>query len=296
MTIAVSVKVHDGLVIASDSALTMVRGGDKILTVYNHGNKIFNLHKDLPLAGMFWGVGNINHSSISTLTKDLRRRFAGEDSAHKDWHLNRDSFTIEAVAQKTRQFLYEELYQPFYENNPQKPDMGFMVGGYSANESLPEVWHINIINGECLKPELISGKEDVGIKWDGEPEALNRLLLGRPGSMLSALLDYDPNKTIAEVISLINHLDQYASASIYQAPMPIKDAIDLAEWLVHTSIMWSRFTPDPPTVGGPIEIAAITKHEGFKWIKRKYYFDRQLNPGGGGSYEAEGTIRIDSGA
>ena len=31
----------------------------------------------------------------------------------------------------------------------------------------------------------------------------------------------------------------------------------------------------------PIEIAAITKHEGFKWIMRKHYFDVRLNPADG---------------
>jgi hypothetical protein len=67
-------------------------------------------------------------------------------------------------------------------------------------------------------------------------------------------------------------------APIVFPPMPIQDAIDLAEFLVHASIMYSRFSPGAPVVGGPIEIAAITKHEGFKWIKRKYYYDRKLNP------------------
>lgn len=60
--------------------------------------------------------------------------------------------------------------------------------------------------------------------------------------------------------------------------MPIQDAIDLAEYLVNLTVMWSRFTPGAAVVGGPIEIAAITKHEGFKWIRRKFYFDKALNP------------------
>ena len=59
--------------------------------------------------------------------------------------------------------------------------------------------------------------------------------------------------------------------------MPIQDAIDLAEFLVELTIKWSRFTPGPPTVGGPIEIAAITRHEGFKWIRRKQYYSPELN-------------------
>lgn len=66
-------------------------------------------------------------------------------------------------------------------------------------------------------------------------------------------------------------------APLVFAPMPIQDTIDLAEWLVQTAIMYSRFSPGAPVVGGPIESAAITKHEGFKWIRRKHYFHRDFN-------------------
>ena len=33
----------------------------------------------------------------------------------------------------------------------------------------------------------------------------------------------------------------------------------------------------PETIGGPIELAAITKHEGFKWVARKHYYGEELN-------------------
>jgi hypothetical protein len=59
--------------------------------------------------------------------------------------------------------------------------------------------------------------------------------------------------------------------------MPIQDAIDLGRFLVHAAIMYSRFLPGAKIVGGPIEIAAITKHEQFKWISRKHYYDYSLN-------------------
>lgn len=68
------------------------------------------------------------------------------------------------------------------------------------------------------------------------------------------------------------------SMHLVAPPMPIQDAIDLAEFLVDLTINFSRFTPGAPTVGGPIEVAAITKHEGFKWIRRKYWYSREINP------------------
>jgi hypothetical protein len=66
-------------------------------------------------------------------------------------------------------------------------------------------------------------------------------------------------------------------ANIVFAPMPIQDVIDLARFLVHASIMFTRFSLGPNIVGGPIEVAAITKHENFKWISRKHYYDQTFN-------------------
>ena len=84
-----------------------------------------------------------------------------------------------------------------------------------------------------------------------------------------------PDDKMAESINKVRERTQIG---LLTDAMPIQDAIDLAEFLVHTAIMLSRFSPGPATVGGPIEIAVITKHEGFKWIKRKHYFDQKCNP------------------
>ncbi len=35
---------------------------------------------------------------------------------------------------------------------------------------------------------------------------------------------------------------------------------------------------DAETVGGPIDVAVISKGDGFIWIKRKHYFSPELNP------------------
>ena len=45
--------------------------------------------------------------------------------------------------------------------------------------------------------------------------------------------------------------------------------------------VWSIFKTygmtDAQVIGGSIDIAVITKHEGFKWIQRKHYYDKDLN-------------------
>lgn len=141
MTIAVCVKVNDGLVLAADSATTLYgrdqAGNSYIQNVYNNANKVFNLCKGLPVGAVTWGGGSIGAASIATLSKDLRRRFAGEDAAHLSWKLDSNSYTIQAVADQFRTFFYDEMYVPAFASWTEKPEIGFLVAGYSAGAGLP---------------------------------------------------------------------------------------------------------------------------------------------------------------
>ena len=61
--------------------------------------------------------------------------------------------------------------------------------------------------------------------------------------------------------------------------MPVQDAIELAElFLTETTKSFYRFLPGADIVGGDTDIAVVTRHEGFKWIKRKHYYPAELNP------------------
>lgn len=59
--------------------------------------------------------------------------------------------------------------------------------------------------------------------------------------------------------------------------MPIQDAIDVARFAVETAAKYAKYGMRAETIGGPIELAAITKHEGFKWVARKHYYTAELN-------------------
>ncbi len=74
MTVLVSVKINDGVVMAADSASSFASG-----MIYHHAQKIVNLRKGLPIGAMVTGAGGIGNESIDTLLKDLRRRFRWVD-------------------------------------------------------------------------------------------------------------------------------------------------------------------------------------------------------------------------
>ena len=56
-----------------------------------------------------------------------------------------------------------------------------------------------------------------------------------------------------------------------------EDIADLAENLIYMTSMKRHVTPFAETVGGPIDVAVISKGDGFIWIKRKHYFSVELN-------------------
>ncbi len=60
--------------------------------------------------------------------------------------------------------------------------------------------------------------------------------------------------------------------------MPKKELAMMAETLVNLTSFKRKITTEDETVGGPIDVALITKGDGFIWIKRKHYFSIDLNP------------------
>lgn len=53
---------------------------------------------------------------------------------------------------------------------------------------------------------------------------------------------------------------------------------NMAEALVNITSVKRKYSAEQETVAGPIDVAVISKHDGFIWVKRKHYFDPKLNP------------------
>ena len=80
-----------------------------------------------------------------------------------------------------------------------------------------------------------------------------------------ALLDFSHANNVRPIINIVGMLPKDVLA-------------EMAESLVNLTSFKRRVTPQAETVGGPIDVAVISRGDGFIWIKRKHYFDPQLNP------------------
>jgi len=69
------------------------------------------------------------------------------------------------------------------------------------------------------------------------------------------------------IIPLINAVSNLAK----------EDLSEMAESLIYLTYLKRRITFAEESVGGPVDVAVISKGDGFVWIKRKHYFRPELN-------------------
>ena len=102
-----------------------------------------------------------------------------------------------------------------------------------------------------------------------------------PEALLDALRNIDISNQATPFISFlneyiqINYIDKLLNTVAFLSK---EDLADMAESLVRMTCLKRHITTDEESVGGPVDVAVITKGDGFIWIKRKHYFDRELNP------------------
>jgi hypothetical protein len=283
MTVAVMVKVHDGLVLATDSAMTVELPNSQA-QVYNNADKIFNLHRELPVAAMTWGLGHAGSASVSTVAKDLRRRLMGQDKQHEDWKLEQDQYSIREVAERVSEIFHGRLRDVNAELQQLTPPeqlppncLGMLVAGYSTDMAQSEAWLL-LLDGLAQDPPApaeVAGQDAAGWLAYAQPRAASRLFNGCDTELSDALLAALPPQYHPAVTQV---LANQALKPVF-APMPFPDAIALAKFIVEVTAGWTHFLMGPDTVGGPIEVAGVNRHEGFKWIRRKHYYSPRLNQG-----------------
>lgn len=104
---------------------------------------------------------------------------------------------------------------------------------------------------------------------------LERQLSGRvpdPGSIISKQREAFVNRWFGEAITAHKQpLDSVVSM------LAVDEMANLAETLVTLEAVKEKVTRPTESIGGPVDVAAITKAEGLVWIKRKHFFDLALN-------------------
>ena len=124
---------------------------------------------------------------------------------------------------------------------------------------------MDIREGQFSGPTLLEHAGGAGATWNGQIEAITRLLVGF-SPLLPEILKQTFGQTDDQVRAVVQQWAGMLNPSLFQDSMPLQDAIDLATYLVDVSVKFSQYSPGASVVGGPIEVAAISRFEGFRWV------------------------------
>lgn len=151
--------------------------------------------------------------------------------------------TVERVATKVEEYFLTELNKEVgnLENIPERQfPIGFQLAGYDEQEiKIGKTFSIEIGRTSRVEPLHAKG---YGCSISGDQRVILKLW------------KEDPNIPLPMPPFPL---------------LPLQDAIDYALFLIDTTIKFQKFAPMTPTCGGNIDVAVITHHSGFQWIKKK---------------------------
>lgn len=263
MTIAISVKVSEGLVLAADSALTVegqiAKKGEPpragILQVYPHATKVTQIGS-WPVGAINWGTGLIGSRTIGSLVDEYSNVLP--DVQH---------VTVEQIAKEVYEFMTERCLGALKEAGGH---LGLQIAGFSPGAFFPEQYLL-VLPAEqgpdgqgisAVRPNGPDGSPDFGANWYGLTEAIIRLVKGFEPQAIQSLTKAGVSEQIAAKIR------QFEYPVVFEA-MPLQDAVDVAAWLADVVIGRFRFVVGTPRCVGPVDIATITRQNGFAWVQRK---------------------------
>jgi len=97
-----------------------------------------------------------------------------------------------------------------------------------------------------------------------------------PHSSLASIFDTCQRDFVQAWKQMSWHRNRLPLLGILQG-LGIGEMAHLATSLLELQSLKERVTSSSETVGGPIDVAVITKNEGLVWIHRKHFFDPHLN-------------------
>ena len=128
MTIAITIKINDGIVLAADSAAAVVNGEGYVNNVYYNANKIYRIRKNFRIGITSWGSGRLEGKSIENIINDFNRQI-NDDKLQID-HKNH---TVKQVTE----LLQSYICNAYYNNQTHHGDQifGCNIIGYDSDDT-----------------------------------------------------------------------------------------------------------------------------------------------------------------
>lgn len=273
MSLGIVFKGPEGIVLAAHSRATLTfpqtpQGGLPALppapitlipATFDNATKLLKVTGQDYVGAVTYGIGSIGltaprtaHSFLPEFEAELRTGGGGR-------------LPVADFAQRLGNFFMGQWTSNMqgYVGNEQ---MIFLVGGYDVDAPYGRVFEVDVPS----RPQPLewhTGANDFGPVWGGQREFTDRLINGiDPRAIDLIVTTLNLNNTQRTQIE--NALKQLGVPIPYQF-LALQDCVDLSIMLIRTTISVQSFYVGVRGVGGTIEVATITREDGFQPIQRK---------------------------
>ncbi|NQU54977.1 MAG: hypothetical protein HQ522_20855 [Bacteroidetes bacterium] len=258
MSLGIIVKCPEGLVLAAESRVT-INANTPVGQVHNNFD---NAKKLLGFNGAHKHIGVITYGLGS-----LQLRTAQSFMPEFESSLPENRLSVVEFAEQLGKFFMEQwkIEGMPAANTWKDSPMIFLVAGFDEGEPYGKVCELNIPHNP--KPKIIRDTKDFGVNWGGQREIVDRLIKGYDNRVLD-VIQHKLGLTPEQIVEINNELAPLQMQIPVQI-MALQDCIDLANFILKTTISGQELSIGVRGCGGNIDVAVITRTTGINFIKQK---------------------------
>lgn len=273
MSLGIAFKGAEGIVLAADSRVVLTATSDEASPnnvqrgFYDNATKLLRVSGQEYVGVVTYGAGAIVQEHPRTAHSLLPEFESGLSAA------NCGRLSVEDFANRLSDFF--ELQWRDSSMSPNHEPMVFIVGGYNHGESYGRVYQFSV-PADPSPLEVHAGKSQFGMIWGGQRQFADRLIQGfdehLPKVAQQALELSDDQKATLE-----KQLKENLQAPIPFPFLPLQDSVDLSILLIRTTMAVQNWVIGNRGVGGPIDVATVTRADGFQPVQLKSISADRIN-------------------
>jgi len=259
LSLGIAFNGPEGIVLATDRRVTLSGPlPDSNLLVqahYDNATKLLKVKDHDNVGAVTYGLGALGARQPRTAHSYLPE-FETELATEM-------SLSVEEFATRLGDFFQAQWSAA---NTPAEADaMVFLVGGFDEGDAYGRVFEVSIPNSPAPVEKSV---DEFGITFGGQHEIAGRLL-GGYDPRLEALMRANLDLNAAQSANFRQKVLQSLAMPIPYQFLPLQDSVDLAIFLIKTTATLQRWTTGVRGVGGAIDVATITRTDGFRAIQEK---------------------------
>lgn len=263
MSLGIVVKGPEGLVMAADSRVTLTAvqaDGRTVHVNYDNATKLLSFNNHTHVGVVTYGAAAIGLRSAASYLSEFEAVLDEESAGVR--------IPVLKFAEMFSKFFVSQWdeWQRSQPKEYQGPSMTFVVAGFDEGEPYGKIYLIEIPHSPEPVQQHVQA-EGFGITWGGQRECVDRLFQGFDQRLIPIVADRLSLES--DQIEKLQGVLQELQVPIPLPALPLQDCVDLAIFAIRTTIGYQKLTVGVRGVGGPIDVATITRNNGLRFVQRK---------------------------